>query len=295
MSRLSSYIEQLRFAYGPRLAQWLVDLSTWTVRRELMKVEKPTILVDNTVLGYATTHETAWISTGRKPWGESEVDTGYTARVSVYPYDSTMEEYDHIRYLPGLLSLHRRGFLKLYTSAELRAERLRKPAGMFSGFRLCDYNLFASENLESVDGAVATKVGERSVEIVRHTQEQHERLTTYAKDDPEYAALIGVLGQKNSLDAWHIRTAELFQLAYFLTMDFSILKSIRSQAGSRRIKNLRTIVITPMELGKKLGLQPVPPSVFSYTDASFFVRSDLAWPDGKQGIRGRGRPRAKKP
>lgn len=42
------------------------------------------LLVDNTVLAHGVTHETAWGDTGKKPWVNLEVDTGYTARIPVH-------------------------------------------------------------------------------------------------------------------------------------------------------------------------------------------------------------------
>lgn len=35
MNYFSQYVEHLRFKYGPRAANWLIDLSTYRARRDL--------------------------------------------------------------------------------------------------------------------------------------------------------------------------------------------------------------------------------------------------------------------
>ncbi|TFU06431.1 hypothetical protein EUV02_05435 [Polymorphobacter arshaanensis] len=264
------------------MAHWLVDLSTWRARRTLNRDNQLGILVDNTVLSHATTHETAWISTERAGSGSQTIDSGYAARIAVHPANSNDRDYHHIRQLPGLISLYRQGLIQLHTSAELQAEQFRKPAGLFRGYGYCDHNLFSSVKLESIDGYVFPDLGPKWMNLPNAGDQQRRRLEARAASDPEYASLVDVLGPSNSQDAWHIRTAEQNGLFCFLTMDYQLLKNLEAQKGAKRIKALQTRVMAPSELGQHIGLFPIPPHILSYAEASFPVRSDLAWPDGKR-------------
>ena len=282
MSDLSRYIERLRFKYSPRVARWLVDRSTFCARRLLKGKDSIGILVDNTVLDHATTHETAWISTGDQEWGPHRLSTGYTARISVHGADSEAREYEHIRYLPGILSLARNGYAALFTSAELKDEQFYQPAGRFRGYGYLDYNLFEDVLLPSIDGIAFPDMGPSGMNLPGAEEQKRMRLQLMEASDPDYASLVSVLGRKNSQDAWHIRTAEKYGLYCFLTMDFSLLKTLEAQKNASRIRRMTTAVMTPADLGRRLGLIPIAPHIFSYTNASFQVRSDLAWPEGRR-------------
>lgn len=282
MSVISRYIEHLRFRYAPRIAEWLIDLSTWPARRNLDAKSPLALLIDNTVLGHATTHETAWISTGPKQWGNQTIDTGYAARIAVHPEDSDSRDYEQICHLPGLISLHHNGFLRLLSSAELQDEQFRKPSGMFRGYGYYDHNLFAGTNLDSVDGFVFPHLGPTYMNLPTAEEQQRKRLAAHAAVDPDYASLLDVLGPKNSQDAWHIRTAEKHGLFCFLTMDYRLIKALEAQKGAKRIKALKTRVMTPADLGRHIGLPPIAPHILSYTNASFPVKGELSWPDGKR-------------
>jgi hypothetical protein len=282
MSLFSRYIERLRFRYAPSVADWLIHLSTWKARRALQRNATLGILVDNTVLGHATTHETAWISTGPSQWGDQMIETGYMARVAVHDPTSSEKDYRQITSLPGLISLHRHGVVKLYSSAELFDEQFRQPTGRFRGYGMFDHNLFRGINLESIDGRVFPTLGSRRMNLPTAEEQQRRRLDAHAAADPDYASLIEVLGQNNSQDAWHIRTAERHGLHCFLTMDYRLIKTINAQKGNKRIKSLKTKIMTPTELAHELEIFSIPPIILSYTGASFPVRGDLSWPDGKR-------------
>lgn len=144
-----------------------------------------------------------------------------------------------------------------------------------------DLNLFADLALDSIDGLTFPYIGPSWMNLSDISTQQADRLKAYAQRDPEYASLVKILGPKNSQDAWHIRTAEIHNLFCFLTMDFKLIKALNAQKGTDRIKGLKTRVLTPIELGKELGLFPINPLILSYTNASFPVRADLSWENGK--------------
>jgi len=278
--RVRGLRERLRFKYGPQAATLLADISTYQARRALAASGPLAILVDNSVLGNAITHETAWVSTGTKKWGPHDVATGYSARIPVHPADSASVEYEHVKYLTGITHLARRGHLHLKTSAELQDETWRHPMGRFSGYGYFDYSLFNGIKLESVDGIKIPTLGPSYLNLPTPAEQQQARLAS--SGDALYKALLEKLGQKNSQDAWHIRTAETHGLFCFLTMDFKLRKTFEQLKGTEPFRSLTTRVMTPVELGQHLGIMPLPPHIFSYNDASFFVRSDLSMPGGKR-------------
>jgi hypothetical protein len=259
MNRFARHLEHLRFAYGPRLSRRLADLSTYRARRFLKETGPIGVLVDNTVLGHATTHETAWISTGDQAWGPHTIKTGYAARIPVHAADPAAREYEHVRYLPGLISLARNGHVTLYSSGELDDERFYQPSGRFRGYGYCDHNLFEGVEMKSIDGIAFPTLGPSRMGLPGAEDQKRERLRAEEASDSDYASLVAVLGRKNSQDAWHIRTAETHGLFCFLTMDFSLMKCLESQKNAPRIRGMKTLVMTPADLGSYLKLPPIAP------------------------------------
>ena len=51
-------------------------------------------------------------------------------------------------------------------------------------------------------------------------------------------------------------------------MDFKLIKTLEAQRKSPRIISLKTSIMTPAMLGKKLRLYPMPPKIFSYTNVT---------------------------
>jgi len=280
LAKLNTLNQRLRFKYAARVANWLITASTANARRTLRQHGKLSILIDNTVLAHGITHETAWISTRPQKWSSHLIQTGYAARIPVRAINDSSIEYQHIRYFPGIASLARGGLLSLKTSAELIDERFRQPGGRFSGYGYLDHNIFSDVNIESVDGYVGPTMVPSHLRSPSAAEQQRTRLQN--KDDPDYAALVHLLGPKNSQDAWHLLTAEKHGLFCFLTMDFPLCRSVLSRRLSEPLKSMRTRVMTPLEFGQHFRLLPIHPLVLSYNSASFPVRADLFWPDGRR-------------
>jgi hypothetical protein len=281
LKRLRAYPEHLRFKYAPRLARLIVSHASSSAIMRLSGEPPLTILVDNTVLYHAVTHETAWISTGPSSWGDRQIDTGYAARVAVHPADSKSREYGNVLYLAGIAELSRRKIIRLHTSAELQEEQFRQPSGRYRGYSYFDHSLFSGLDIPSIDGQVFGVMGPKMLGLPSVQDQQRARLRAH-EQDPLFAKLVRCLGPANSQDAWHIYTAERHGMFCFLTMDFKLIRTVRSQIKADPLRSFRTLVLTPEELGARVGLRRVPPHLFSYDDASFFVRSDVAMPDGKR-------------
>lgn len=276
------FAEHVRFRYMPRIARALLSASTRRARLTLGP-EPIAVLLDSNIHHHAITHETGWISTGPKMWGGQPLDTGYMARVPVHRRDSDKAVYQDIKYLPGLIHLARQGYLRLLTSAELEAEREGQPNSRFAATGWFDYSLLSRSDIESVDGEVwgrtllsASFYGEQ----LSPQEAQRKRLAD--SHDVLFRSLLDALGPSNSQDAWHVRTAEVHGVPYFLTMDWKLIGALKAQSGRSVIKLLKTRVLTPTDLGKILGLMPFPPVLLSYNDASFFVRADLHMPDERR-------------
>jgi hypothetical protein len=279
--RWDGYKEHLRFKYGPKVVNWLLNAATYEARASLKRSGPLSILVDNTVLGHGVTHESGWVSTGvKKLIGEQEIEAGYLARIPVHHPDDDSEDYQSIKYLPGIAHLARLGCLALKTSAELQDETFRQPTGRFRGYGYSDYHVFEGIEIDSVDGWVFPHLGPSWMNLPSPAEQQRTRLERAA--DPIHQALVELLGQKNSQDAWHIQTAERFGLFCFLTMDWKLLRALRAVRLKSPVSTLRTRIMSPLELGQHLKIAQVPTNLLSYENASFPVRPDLFWTDGKR-------------
>ena len=266
--------------HGPSVARRIVHVSSLAARLKLATKAPLRVLIDNTVLFHGVTHETAWVSTGRTKWGHHEVDTGYSARIPVRAPDKNSREYRNIRYLPGIAHLAKAGRLHLMTSGELSVEQDYQPIGRFRGYGYFDLNIFRDVEIPLVDNRPDHVYGPSWLGLPSTEEARDRRLAE--STDPLFRALASQLGQNNSQDAWHIRTAETNGMFCFLTMDFKLLKSLNSRAKLEPIRSLKTKILTPEQFGKYLWLAPINPALLSYEDASWPVRPDLHWPDSKR-------------
>ncbi len=271
--------DEWTYRYFPKLVDILVAGSTARARN-LLRNKCLRILIDSSVLGHSITHETAWISTGPKKWGYTDIQTGYAARIGVYGPDSDSDIYQNVKYLPGLAHLVKKGCLEFCTSAELQDELYRQPTGRFRGYGSFDHALLSDVGMESVDGHADFVMGPRWMGLPDRKEQQQARLAS--RNDPLYLALVGVMGPKNNLDAWHICTAERHDMYCFLKMDFKLNRIVKANAHREPFRTLQTRILTPQDLASELGLMPIAPQLFSYHDASWFVRSDMHWPDNKR-------------
>ncbi|MEM9422430.1 MAG: hypothetical protein AAF986_07995 [Pseudomonadota bacterium] len=280
--RWSSYKSRLRHRYIPSLVDWLVRLSTYQARSQLRKMARVGILLDVTISQHAITHETGWVSTGTSNWGGEEMALGYSARIPVHYEDDSSDVYRNVSYLAGIADLCLGGHIDLYTSAELEDEKFRQPMGRYGrGYGYYDYSLLERLQIKSIDGHVFPALGPTYFGLPSAQAQQRSRLD-HRRQNEIYRALVDLLGPKNSQDAWHIYTAEKYDLFCFLTMDFKLIRNVRAQSRGDPLKSFSTLVLTPEDFGKRFNLHPISPRLFSYHDATYPVRDDLTMPDGKR-------------
>lgn len=277
---LPEQVRRALFRHGPRLARTVVRLSTLAAQMRMLKTPPLRVLVDNTILFHSITHETAWVSTGKTKWGPHEIDTGYSARIPVRAPEDESRGYQNIRYLPGIAHLARKGKLALMSSGELRIEQFYQPSGRFRGYGYFDLDLFKGVEMPLVDRLPDMQIGPSWVGLPSLEEARDKRLAQ--STDPLFRSLVSQLGQSNSQDAWHIRTAEANDMFCFLTMDFKLLKTLKSRSSAEPIRSLKTRILTPEQLGRHLWLTPVNPVLLSFENANSPIRPDLHWPDSKR-------------
>jgi hypothetical protein len=277
MNRISYF---LKFSCRPALVDLRVKWSTRRSRSICSPSRPLTILINNEVLDHAVTHDSAWITTGDDRIGDSVLSTGYSARVPVHDPMNITDDYRDLKYLAGIAHLAKTGSLKLRTSAHLLAERDYQPSGRFRGYGYEDLNLLRRVEIEPIDAWLPSELGggQSSWPLTRDTLRDHiERI-----GDDRYRQLRDCLGQGNSQDAWHIRTAEKHGAFCLLTMDRPLLRAIESQRGHAAIKSLTTRVMTPSQLGSYLRLSEISPVLMSYHDGDAPVHTELHMPNQKR-------------
>lgn len=257
-----------------KAAELLVRHSGFKARKPLRALGTPMMLVDTSVFGHAVTHETAWITTGTKLWGGVHpVDTGYAARIPVHSRESDSRVYREVCYLLGIASLHQQGHLRLRTSAEIRAEIHRQPAGRFTGYGWQDLCILHWGDCPTIDGHHFDFMGDaKATQISRVARCK----------DPVFLELAALFPQKMSLDAYHIYTASKHKVPYYLHIDFPLAERAKQIAKKPEFKRLGVEVLLPSQFGERFGLIKVPPVVISHRDRKFFVRTDLHWEDNRR-------------
>lgn len=270
--------QKFQYKLLPKIVDKYIEFRNSCIEKNLRKLKVTSILVDNTVLFHGVTHETAWISNGRKKWGDTTIDTGYLSRIPVHRNGCEDREFSSIKYLPSIVDLARRGVFELCLSDELKDEQLTQPMGRFQGFGVFDRSLFKVLDMRVIhdpDYTFAIGFGCRSLE-----EQRKDRLAL--KSDPLYHDLIRVLGKKNSQDIWHIVTAERNDCYCFLTMDFRLVKNLEAQKNNPVVRSLKTKVLTPEQFGLEVNLPSISPRFYSYHMADCPVNSELNWHDSKR-------------
>jgi hypothetical protein len=206
--------------------------------------------------------------------GKVEVPTGYLAKIPIHAPSNDTQLYNEVQYLAGIAYLARTGYLKLCTSAELKAEQFRQPIGRFQGYGYADHNVFAGIRLESVDGF--------KLDLNNPKQAQLDRVASCI--DPIYQGLLAQFGQKQSLDAYHIYTAEKFGLFAFLHIDFKLDNSLQRKSNVTPLKDVKARVLLPSQFAKMINLLPVHTNLLTLADDDTFfpTRADLHAHDQKR-------------
>lgn len=272
LRHVRSRVKSLRHRAWMTGAHCYVRLATLQAEQYLKNHGPIIVLIDNSALGHGITHETVWIDTGTKMWGDIPIDTGYSARVPVHSADNDDRVYHEVRYLVGIAELAKKGLVRLVTSAELHAEAMRQPLGRFRGYRYQDLNIFEGIPIPSIDGHVLDLGDARAKQLAR----------VHGQAAEPYATLARLLPGKHSLDAWHLHTAHLHRTFCLLVIDFPFVNAVRQAQRRIRFPQLNTKLMLPSELGAEIGLRPIDTYLISYRDASWFVHPEFSNPTGRR-------------
>jgi hypothetical protein len=183
--------------------------------------------------------------------------------------------------LAAIAQLAKIGGAKLWTSHHLILERSSHPRSRFADVGWFDFNLFGRGELPSIDGDPYDKFLMAPLIINQRPMPTITDELSKSKDKL-YLDLVNVLGDKNSQDAWHIRTAEVNGLYCFLTMEKKLLNIIHAQRNRPVIRGLKTRILDPKMLGALIGLKPIDLKHFDHVASSWFVRPDLHWEGEKR-------------
>jgi len=157
LQQLRRYLDGIRYRFPARLfpvlGRFMLKYATREAVQKLSKCGPIKVLVDNTVLDVAVTHETKWITTDVMQIGDHEHHSGHLARVPVHAINNDSDRYRETTFLTGLTHLAKLGHIAFFTSAELKDEQFRQPMGRYRGYGLFDRSLFASLPMPSLDGS----------------------------------------------------------------------------------------------------------------------------------------------
>ena len=272
-------------------AKDFIEKSALNARKTLAINDPVKILVDSSIWSHCRTHET-------KP---TENETGWL--MDRYPIDlesqyiNDLKIYSSLQYLLGIKYLVQQDYLNFYTSALLEREKWRHPLHKFDGqIGWFDYSIFGSswrkkyvkwidpenfkiESDEFREGV--NKIEEKMDENERKGEGRGLSLGPYdnfstSYDKPErlnkriaekrdtlHEQIQSILGDGSSYDAWHVCTAENYEIPYFLTMDFRLIRGIKKV---RKRVSLKVRILSPETLGNELGVRPVDPLLCELAD-----------------------------
>jgi hypothetical protein len=283
VDRLRGWQTQAAFKYMPILADGMTNLATYTARRTLTKSGPLRLLLDSQIHSHAITHEATWIESEEKIRGGARPIQAGFARVAVHAADDDSDEYRDICYLTGICYLAKRRHIHLSTSRELMAERDKQPPRRFKPVGIYDFNLLSRLDIQPIDGW--------SNESYVHDKEKtgitlHQRQLNRVNSSTDRCFLkiwkLFGKGEKQSLDAWHLRTAQEHGLDGILTMDYRLANTFKQKRSALNAEGISARIWTPSELAVALGIHEVPPNLFCYTGASYPVRPDLYLPTGRR-------------
>ena len=233
----------------------------------------PRILIDNCVLRHGLTHSNAWISTGTVLWGcEVPVETHHTARVPRNYEAGHQDIYEiEVPYFASLsrLAIDRR--ILLFTSRELLRERYRQPG--YNRFRF-GMNLWSKAPIEmlpdlSRSQSVSCLLGPNQLRDHWSKNEQVRRLRATA--DSDFLKLTKSIPDAHILDLYHLWTAKYTDCSIFLTTDGRFRRFFENNLKRSICENFCSVrIMAPSELGRELGLAPIPHDLLTPLDSDWF-------------------------
>ncbi|MBU8541344.1 hypothetical protein ACFOD3_26290 [Falsiroseomonas tokyonensis] len=188
------------------------------------------------------------------PWGPLQVDGVKTFRVPRKFADKDTAIGQELRFLDGIALLSQLDLLILHQSRELRSEQWRQTAGRYMGYGIYDRAVkykFTPFNEQLHD------IHRLGCDITEQfsTKQKHQEWLKHISDEP-FKTLVAQLGSHHTLDAWHVHSAQVHGIEYFLTTDFKIINALRNKNRTLQ-RVLKVRALRPSELAAEIGLLPV--------------------------------------
>jgi len=278
LSRIKIKAQHFQQLSKRKVEKFVIWASCHDARRHLRAFGPYSILIDTSVLGNSVTHETAWVSTGTKKWGDLPVDTGYMARIPIHSPENDSRIYNEIRYLIGIAKLSREGHLKPFTSAELIAEQDRQPQGRFRGYSLFDLSLWDGIKVPSVDGRVSDW---------RDSDGSRQRVRILQSNSEIFKSIKSYFPGKSSQDTFHLSTAIERNMYFYLTMDFKFIEQYEQARRRTGFPEHHCQAMLPSRLAQTLGIKPIHSFIITHQGSSWFAREDLHMPEQRRYKRSR--------
>lgn len=207
------------------------------------------VLVDRNIEINAITHKTMLVSREIK-WGPHYHKVDVAQRVHFPPRDDEAFRRDQLPFLAALCASAKHGNPELFSSHEIRMERLRQ-RGRSEGY--LGINLLRDVPIGIVPSPVQRSIaiaGDFTMGTTEDEQMEFFRSIT----DPRFLHIRKHTGDGHIDDSYHLWTAEEAKLDAFLTLDkrfHGVVKQKSDLIGSP------VLVAIPKDLCGHLGLQPL--------------------------------------
>ena len=251
------------------------------------------ILIDNCVYGQAsTTHRSVpYKVTINWPPESGDKEYDMPGLEPKYHANKNKDIEENIRYLPGLIYLFVQGHVELLTSDVLKCEQICQPLGRYNdAIGWFDWDMFENVTFLHVDGLDAFCYMSEALEwkndkihlipdffvknpsfsgVIRSSdidplkiwpnakQKLQHWLNKKRKEIPEFDSLVISLGENNIQDAWHIYTAYSYKLDYFLTLDFRLIRILKTRKNHEIMQKLNVQVVPPKHLAQIIHLRGI--------------------------------------
>lgn len=208
------------------------------------------VLIDRNIERNAITHQSVERLKSIH-WGGQNYSLSVVERQKIPLREDERFRNEQLPYLATVTELARAGDVMLFTSFELRMERIRQRAigPGYVGLDMLD-GVKVDTVRAPVDRTIAIAPFGRSSGLNKAEQENFLRSIR----DSRFVAIRNVVGEAHIVDAFHLWTAEVSDLDVFLTMDKRFLNVIEQE---RKKIQSSVAVRSPRELCETLGKGPV--------------------------------------
>ncbi len=206
------------------------------------------VLIDRNIEIYAIIYKTALVPQMIN-WGPHQQIIEVAHRAHSHPRDDESFRQEQLPWLATVCNLAKQGKLELFTSHEMRMEKLRQKGRCEGPLGI---KLLRDVPIKSIRCPVQRPIligPSGSVGVTK--DEQMEFLRSI--DHPRFLQITRATGDAHIDDAFHFWAAEEAGLDLFLTMDQRFWRVVNQK---KKIINSAIPVMTPKELGEHLNAQP---------------------------------------